>query len=54
MSAALPSLSSKTTGPPSFRFIRSRQRSRTARDHMPAFCAQSDSAAADGAVSSPA
>ena len=47
----MPSLNSSTTGPVSWSRIRWRQRSRTARDHMPAFCAQVDSAAADGDVS---
>ena len=50
---AVPSVNSSTTGPVSRKRIRWRQRSRTARDHMPVFCAQVDSEAADG-TSSPA
>ena len=47
---AVPSVNSSTTGPVLWNRIRWRQRSRTARDHMPAFCAQVDSDAADGDV----
>ena len=50
-SPAVPSLNSRTTGPVLLRFIRWRQRSRSARDHMPAFLAQSERAAALGTVS---
>ena len=48
---AVPSLNSRTTGPVLLRCIRWRQRSRSARDHMPEFCAQAESAAASGTVS---
>ena len=47
----MPSVNSSTTGPVSLSRSRWRQRTRTARDHMPAFCAHSDSDAADGTVS---
>ena len=48
---AVPSLNSSTTGPVLLKCSRWRQRSRTARAHMPEFCAQADSDAAEGTVS---
>ena len=48
---AVPSVNSSTTGPVLLKCIRWRQRSRTARDHMPEFCAQAESEAAEGSVS---
>ena len=45
---ALPSVSNSTTGPASARCISWRQRNRTARAHMPALCAHSESEAAEG------
>ena len=48
---AVPSVNSSTTGPVLWNRMRWRQRSRTARDHMPVSCAQLESAAADGDAS---
>jgi hypothetical protein len=45
---AVPSVNSSTTGPVLWNRMRWRQRSRTARDHMPEFCAQVESDAAEG------
>ena len=50
-SPAVPSLNSSTTGPASSKRSRCRQRSRTARAHMPAFCAQADKRRRRGAAS---
>ena len=48
---AVPSLNSSTTGPVLVKRIRCRHRSRTARAHIPEFCAQVDRDAADGNLS---
>ena len=51
ISTAPPAFSNNTTGPVSWKRSKSRHCNLTARDQIPAFCAHSDSAAADGLVS---